>query len=112
MYLNRDNLIALLVMCLLGACTQSEKLQGLKEAAIPGPPNAVNVNFCTDVPAQQKFAHKMVIILDHSGSNKSNFLLDANGAILLSGNPPVPTFSTALGTDPKGTLRYGNITTD
>src|SRR5262249_43652827 len=67
--------------------------------------------FCTDPAYQPKQYLKMLIVLDHSGSNKINYQMAADG----SGAPLIVNNQLNVGaqfaTDPTGQTRYGSITT-
>lgn len=73
--------------------------------------SAVQVNFCTDPATNQKIVEKMLIILDHSGSNQENYLMAADGSgapALVNGDIVI---SKDYATDPTGHTRYGDINT-
>src|SRR5258708_3084359 len=71
----------------------------------------VKVNFCTDPAVDQKIVQKMLIILDHSGSNAENYLMASDG----SGAPALVNGSIVISKqyapDPTGNTRYGDINT-
>jgi hypothetical protein len=101
--------LVLLLSLMLAACKASEALTDLPEVKTnPTQSNQVNLSFCTDPAYTPKQYVKMIIILDHSGSNQANYQLDPSG----SGVPAIPfTQSSTYGTDPHGVSRYGSITT-
>jgi hypothetical protein len=111
---NRVALVALLLSSVsLQSCEYKAVLEPLQRYIVepPQPVKTVNVNFCTDPAVAEKSAVKTLVILDHSGSNKLNYMMSPDG----SGNPYVVnnqvTIASNLGTDPFGTLRYGTLTT-
>ncbi|PWU15572.1 MAG: hypothetical protein C5B49_11635 [Bdellovibrio sp.] len=97
------------ILFFTAGCSKTEKLQDLAQVNIQSIPRAnAKVNLCTDPSYDQKQYIKTLIILDHSGSNTSNFLLAADGSgapALVNGTPVI---SAQYGTDPTGQLRYGN----
>lgn len=107
-------LIALLSF-LNSGCKETYKstLERLDRVVVAPPTNekVVKVDFCTDPAVPEKTAVKMVVILDHSSSNKVNYQMAPDG----SGSPFIVNnniqISPNLGTDPAGTLRYGNLIT-
>jgi hypothetical protein len=112
--LNHSKLLAgqLLTVALTMGCTSSEKLSPLNDVILDSTtPSNVAVNFCTDPAFEQQLYIKTVIVLDHSGSNQTNYLMDPSG----SGAPEIvggtiivsPTYAT----DPTGTTRYGAVGT-
>ncbi|MBS1960071.1 MAG: hypothetical protein JST80_11395 [Bdellovibrionales bacterium] len=104
--------VALLSSSFLTGCYETS-LTPLQFFVAPklNPPKTVDVNFCMDPAVPEKFVVKTVIILDHSGSNKQNVLLSADG----SGAPQITnnaiTVSANYATDPTGILRYGDLAT-
>ena len=64
--------------------------------------DGVSVNFCTDPAYDQKLYLKTIVILDHSGSNQTNYKMAADG----SGAPAISngtiTINTSYATDPLG----------
>jgi hypothetical protein len=93
-------------------CNAIESLQGLNyRVTAVTEPKGVSMDFCTDPPTPQKFNLKMVVILDHSGSNKQNYLMSADG----SGSPALvngaPVIKFDYATDPLGKTRYGDVNT-
>ncbi|MBC7397397.1 MAG: hypothetical protein H7333_08135 [Bdellovibrionales bacterium] len=108
----RGLLCALLPLTLI-ACNIESTLVPLEHfiASVVPPQKLVNVSFCTDPAVQAKFAVKTLIIFDHSGSNKQNYLMNEDG----TGTPKITngnvTISRNYATDPTGQLRYGDITT-
>jgi hypothetical protein len=118
-------------LLLAQSCSKTNLLAPLvRMQVINNQTQAVTVNFCTDPAVQEKFVVKMLVILDHSGSNQNNFVMNTNGdgtpeifspvcsdgttsypcdgnSTLTSGSIEVsPTYAT----DPTGSLRYGSIT--
>ena len=97
----------------LSSCKASDTLIPLERFILASSPPAklVNVSFCTDPAVQAKFTVKTLIIFDHSGSNKQNYLMTPDG----SGSPQISggniTISRDYGTDPTGSLRYGDTST-
>ena len=66
----------------------------------------VRVNFCT-APAQFIQAHiKYIFVMDKSGSNRQNYRMNPDGSMFL----PLD-IQDALGTDPIGDRRYGELVT-
>jgi len=103
------NMVPFLLSSLMLACAQQDDLQPLEpvlnSSAVT---NSVNVDFCTPPAYDQKQYLKYIIILDHSTSNQQNGQMLPDG----SGNFAVPlNIQPALGTDPTGQLRYGNVAT-
>ena len=95
------------------ACSPTSALQRLETKYFQiASPNGVTVNFCTDPATEQKIVQKMVIILDHSGSNTENYQMAADG----SGAPALVNggivINRSLATDPTGHTRYGDINTN
>lgn len=105
------SLIAAALFSLFTGCGQvAENLQPLSSLTVlDKPTGTVQADFCTDPAFDQKQYLKTVIILDHSGSNKQNYLLAADGSpALVNGTIQLgPQYAT----DPQGTLRYGNVAT-
>jgi hypothetical protein len=103
--------LALVSAATLPAC-QDPALFPLPAAVAPLPdPASVLLDFCTDPAVDQKIVQKLLIILDHSGSNAKNYLMAADGSgapALVNGSIVIsPTYAT----DPTGQLRYGNAAT-
>jgi hypothetical protein len=99
------------IVGLLTSCNDSD-LVPLNASSDPQNQVAnVTVNFCTDPALNQKIVQKMVIILDHSGSNAENYLMASDGSgapALVNGDIVI---STQYATDPTGFTRYGSINT-
>lgn len=94
----------------LAACTKSDKLTPLDSIVIANSvPNSVQVNFCTDETYVPKQYVKMLIILDHSGSNKLNYKMDPNGTGAPDTTGGQLTVNSSYATDPTGAIRYGNV---
>lgn len=103
---------ALLIFIFCAACTKSDGLTPLNQVKINSTPvSQVKVNFCTDPSYQPQQTLKMLIILDHSGSNQLNYLMANDG----TGAPKVTngqlTVGTQYATDPLGVTRYGSVNT-
>jgi len=96
---------------LLTGCNDSPLIP-LNAASDPQNPVAdVKVNFCTDPAVNQTIVQKMLIILDHSGSNAENYLMASDGSgapALVNGDIVI---SKQYATDPTGHTRYGDINT-
>jgi hypothetical protein len=105
------------------SCSKTDLLTPLQRMqVINNQTQSVNVNFCTDPAVAQQNVVKMLIILDHSGSNALNYQMDPSG----SGAPlilnPVTdpntgaitggslNISASFATDPTGLFRYGSLT--
>ncbi len=104
-------LAALVWVALTGCTSRSEKLDELRQLQITSTfKQSVEVDLCTDAAYDQKQYLKTIIILDHSGSNQQNFLLnkDGSGAPAIVGG--VPILSEQYATDPTGKTRYGDVT--
>lgn len=104
--------LPILVLAFLG-CSQAEPLTPLDQVTIQSVSQKdVKVSFCTDPAFDQKQYLKTIIILDHSGSNKKNYLMNTTG----DGGPAIVggtiQISTTLATDPTGTTRYGTTATN
>lgn len=91
---------------LLAACgTKEETLRELEKLYLPqSDPAYVEVNFCTKPAEVIKTNTKYIYILDTSGSNQQNFLLNPDGSIAT----PLQILTT-LATDPTGIRRYGSL---
>lgn len=107
--------LLLLVMAVsLVGCSDSTKLSPLDvvyQSVSEDTGNTVTVNFCTDPAYNQDQYLKTVIILDHSGSNKNNYKMKADGSgapDLVGGSAP---YGSQYGTDIDGRTRYGNLST-
>jgi len=90
-------------------------LQSLEKAVVippPAPVEDVQVKFCTDTALPVNSRLKYLIIMDHSGSNQKNYLMnpDGSGAPLLN-SQGLPTISDKYATDPTGFTRYGTSNT-
>lgn len=89
------------------ACKSAENLTPLPEVKVTTvQSNEVNFNFCTDPAYTPKQYVKMIVVLDHSGSNSDNYKFDANG----DGGPFIPfTDNNSFATDITGISRYGGV---
>jgi hypothetical protein len=103
--------LSLLALC---GCSKSTNTLASLQAFVqepPIPPSTVTVNFCTDPAQPEQFVVKTLVILDHSGSNKENYLMDPNG----DGGPEIVNGTLSVlssyATDPTGILRYGSVST-
>jgi hypothetical protein len=100
----------------LTACQKNDPLDKLRTVSPATAVQQVNLSFCTDPPVDAKFAQKMIIVLDHSTSNKTSFALNPDGsykfAVPVGGTIPLPVMGPEYGTDPKGIFRYGDINTE
>ena len=94
---------------LFTACSAgSGKLQTLGYSFNTKPTNyTAQVNFCTDVATSQVNPVKMIIILDHSGSNQKNYIFNPDGTARLECSLADFDELTSLATDPSGFTRYG-----
>ena len=72
--------------------------------------DGIDFNFCLDPSYVPKQVLKTVIVLDHSGSNKANYVMSPDGSPTIGAGGAV-TILPSLGTDPTGTLRYGSDAT-
>jgi hypothetical protein len=92
------------------ACTSKESLNPLDQVIANNVVvKDVNVTFCTDPAYVPEQYLKMVIVLDHSGSNKLNYKMAPDGSPLVTGG--TLDVETAYATDPTGTTRYGTVAT-
>ena len=105
-------LTSALAACLTLSACNDPPLNPL--VAVFAPANAtksVQVDFCTDPAANQKIVQKLLIILDHSGSNAKNYLMSPDG----SGAPALVNGTIVIdpkyATDPTGHTRYGDVKT-
>lgn len=96
----------------LWGCSASNPLSRLQaEYLTLIPRDGVTVNFCTDPAVEEKYNIKTIVIFDHSGSNKENYLMNADGTgapALING---APVISQQYATDPTGHTRYGDVAT-
>jgi hypothetical protein len=100
------------IIFMITGCDRAS-LQSLQKAVIPSPlptEDLIQVNFCTDPAQPVNSKLKYLIILDHSGSNQSNYQMspDGTGAPLLDASG-LPIVSAKYATDPTGRTRYGNV---
>ncbi|MDR3607071.1 MAG: thrombospondin type 3 repeat-containing protein [Oligoflexia bacterium] len=105
------------------SCSKTNALTGLNRLQmIQASPEGVTVNFCTDPAVQQQNVVKMLVILDHSGSNHINYQMDPSGSGAPYVSNPVTdsngaliggslNVGTAFATDPTGLFRYGSQNT-
>ena len=102
---------AFLALHALSACNDNPLVPLNAESVQQNATSYVQVNFCTDPAVNQKIVQKMLIILDHSGSNAENYLMasDGSGAPALVNGTIV--ISKQYATDPTGHTRYGDINT-
>jgi hypothetical protein len=105
-------LLALTALLLSVACTAPEHLKPLNQVIVNNTPvSQVNVNFCTDPAYSPQQVMKMLIILDHSGSNQLNYKMAADGTGAPDATGGVLTVGTQYATDPQGLMRYGSVAT-
>ncbi len=95
------------------ACDKNNSLVPLSNVRIESvATSSVQLNFCDPPPQPLKTLVKTIIVLDHSGSNGDNYLMDTQG----DGGPLITasgglTHGIQYATDPTKQLRYGTPTT-